>query len=174
MYTFCFGGPCTYKSVPNTFSYNHFPPSSELHFGQSDHRTHPMQTKEPCTAPISPSVAAVFFLIHFSLSLFPPLLLVILYSEIVCRNNFVTYLCTLCIYCLCNKSIKNAYINTYIHTLLWYINEKTGLFQIPSSINISNYKHTIHIPISVIILTVTFIIFPVFKTGNMKTTTRSP
>ena len=29
-------------------------------------------------------------------------------SEIGCRNNFVTYLCTPCIYCLCNKSIKNT------------------------------------------------------------------
>ena len=29
-----------------------------------------------------------------------------LYSETGCRNSFVTYLCTLCIYCLCNKSIK--------------------------------------------------------------------
>jgi hypothetical protein len=63
---------------------------------------------------ISPSVAAVFFLIHFSLPLFPPLLLVYsfplgykyLYSEIGFRNNFVTYLCTQCIYCLYNKSIK--------------------------------------------------------------------
>ena len=26
-------------------------------------------------------------------------------SEIGCRNNFVTYICTPCIYCLCNKSI---------------------------------------------------------------------
>ena len=44
-----------------------------------DHRTHPMHTQEQWTAPISPSVAAVFFLTHFSLPLFPPLLLVILF-----------------------------------------------------------------------------------------------
>jgi len=29
-------------------------------------------------------------------------------SEIGCRNNFVTYLCTPCIYCLCNKSNKKT------------------------------------------------------------------
>jgi hypothetical protein len=31
-------------------------------------------------------------------------LLYLLCSEIGCRNNFVPYLCTFCIYCLCNKS----------------------------------------------------------------------
>jgi len=35
-----------------------------------------------------------------------PLVYKYLCSETGCRNNFVTYLCALCIYCLCNKSIK--------------------------------------------------------------------
>jgi hypothetical protein len=37
----------------------------------------------------------------------------------VCRNNFETYLCTPCIYCLCNKSIKKdtpALTTTVRHT----------------------------------------------------------
>jgi len=60
-------------------------------------------------------VSRSVFSINFSLPLFPHLFLVILFvstffkylcSETGCRNNFVTYLCTFCVYPLCNKSIK--------------------------------------------------------------------
>jgi len=34
----------TYTNVPSTFSSNHFPPTTELHSGKSDYRTHPVQT----------------------------------------------------------------------------------------------------------------------------------
>jgi hypothetical protein len=32
------------RNALSTFSSNHFPPTTELHFGQSDHTTHPTQT----------------------------------------------------------------------------------------------------------------------------------
>jgi hypothetical protein len=41
-------------------------------------------------------------------------------SEIGCRNNFVTYLCTFCINCLCYKSIKKKLLLCRAqHTLLF-------------------------------------------------------
>ena len=60
-------------------------------------------------------LAAVFFLLIFHCRHFHlysqsyysfPLVYKYLCSEIGCRNNFLTYLRTTCIYCLCNKSIK--------------------------------------------------------------------
>ena len=65
-------------------------------------------------------LAAVFFLLIFHCRHFHlyscysfPLVYKYLCSEIGCRNNFVTYLCAPCVYCLCNKSIKkNERLNT--------------------------------------------------------------
>jgi len=66
----------------------------------------------------------VFFFVHnFSLPLFAPIFIYILFSsactivqmfiQIGYRNNFVIYPCTYCIHCLCNKYLKKK--NIYIH-----------------------------------------------------------
>ena len=57
-------------------------------------------------------------------------------------------------------ALNGFYTYSYIH-ILWYINEKK--FQTPFSLNINNCKHTIHIPVLVIILVITFIILPILK-----------
>ena len=77
-----------------------------------------------------PSIAAVFFSYSFFTAFISTsvishticfhLVTSIYTVKLVCRNNFVTYLCTLCICCLCNKSIKKK-TNVIYLTLLFLL-----------------------------------------------------
>ena len=87
------------------------------------------------------STSRTVFFLSFSLPLFLPLFIVILFvplvykylcSEIGCRDNFVTYLCTFCINCPCNKSTKKYASTCFEHHVL--ITRRSKLYYTASGV----------------------------------------